>query len=257
MAQVTVETAFNIPLEFEGADFAKRLLAWVIDFGIMVAYSLAVSTMVREWVGFNIAVGLNIVLITIPLICYHPLMENLFNGQSIGKKVFNIRVLNLNGGEPGFGQYILRAATRFFEWPFIFFIGMSHEYLTMIMITCALGLGAVIFVIATKYNQRLGDLIAGTVLVNTSIDLSVKDTIFKNIISDNYKVSFPDVMRLTDADINTIKTVLKSKSSNREGSLISRVAQKVKTALAIDSSLGNREFLETLLDDYNYLATQE
>ena len=51
-------------------------------------------------------------------------------------------------------------------------------------------------------------MIAGTVVVNTKSALTVADTVFMEIEKTGYKVMFPDVMRLSDRDINTIKGVL-------------------------------------------------
>lgn len=46
---------------------------------------------------------------------------------------------------------------------------------------------------------------AGTVIVNTKSALTVADTVFMQINGLDYKVMFPEVMRLSDRDINTIK----------------------------------------------------
>ena len=106
-------------------------------------------------------------------------------------------------------------------------------------------------------NQRLGDLAAGTVVVNTKTNLTIDDTIFKEINTNDYKVTFPTVMRLSDRDINTIKGVVTQAGKNGNYEMCNRVAMKVKDVLKIQTDLYPDQFLEKLLEDYNYLATRE
>ena len=49
----------------------------------------------------------------------------------------------------------------------------------------------------------------------------------------DYKVMFPEVMRLSDRDINTIKTVLMQASKRSNYDMCHRVALKVKEVLKI------------------------
>ena len=64
-------------------------------------------------------------------------------------------------------------------------------------------------------------------------------------------------MRLSDSDINTIKTVLTRSKKNNNIEMCLRVEAKVKEVLSIKSDMYAPDFLEKLLEDYNYLATKE
>ena len=68
---------------------------------------------------------------------------------------------------------------------------------------------------------------------------------------------FPTVMKLSDRDINTIKTVLIQGGKRNNYDMCNRVAMKVKEVLKINTDLYPEQFLEKLLEDYNYLATRE
>lgn len=68
---------------------------------------------------------------------------------------------------------------------------------------------------------------------------------------------FPEVMRLSDRDINTIKGVLTQAAKNNNYEMCKRVSVKIKEVLNIDSNMYVDQFLEKLLEDYNYLATKE
>lgn len=260
MPIIQIATAFNIDLEFEIAEFHKRLLAYCIDFVIMLIYLFSMKYLL--YTGFSLAeenAGLDILVISIPLLLYSLLTELWLNGQTVGKKLMGIRVISLEGGEPTLGQYVLRWITRFFEWPFLFgYIFFSplliYQYT---IITGFFGIVVVIIIAVTAKNQRLGDMIAGTVVVNTRSALTVNDTVFMQVNSSDYKVTFPDVMRLSDRDINTIKSVLTQASKRNNYDMCNRVAGKVREVLNIQTDMHSDQFLEKLLEDYNYLATKE
>ena len=64
-------------------------------------------------------------------------------------------------------------------------------------------------------------------------------------------------MRLSDNDINTIKTILKRGQKTNNLDISRKVESKVKSVLSIESDMAPQDFLEKLLEDYNYLATRE
>jgi uncharacterized RDD family membrane protein YckC len=261
MGIIQITTAFNIDLEFEIAAFHKRLFAYMIDFFILVIYLFSMKYVLYAGFSMNLHdnIGLDILIISLPMLLYSLATELWMNGQTIGKKLMAIRVISLDGGEPTFGQYLLRWVTKFFEWPFLFgYVFFSVEALFgYIIITGLLGIAVVIIITVTQKNQRLGDLAGGTVIVNTRSAMSVADTVFMDVNNENYKVSFPEVMRLSDSDINTIKSVLIQSRKRNNTDMCYRVEAKVKEVLSIRSDLYAPDFLEKLLEDYNYLATKE
>ena len=261
MAIIQISTAFNIDLEFEIAAFHKRLLAYLIDFFILVFFLFSMKWVL--YAGFSVNMkdnmGLDILVISLPMLLYSLTTELWMNGQTIGKKLMFIRVISLDGGEPTLGQFILRWITKFFEWPFFFgYVFFSIDALfAYIISTGLLGIAVVIIITISPKSQRLGDLAAGTVVVDTRSAMSISDTVFMNITEQNYKVMFPEVMRLSDSDINTIKTVLTQSKKRHNLDMSYRVEAKVKEVLGIKSDLYPPDFLEKLLEDYNYLATKE
>lgn len=261
MSSVQINTVFNIDLEFEIAPFHKRLLAYLLDFVLLIIYLYSMKGLLYDGFGLNMStnMGLDIIFISLPMLLYSLFAEVIMNGQTVGKKLMQIRVLSLDGGEPTVGQYILRWITKFFEWPFFFgyIYFSSGDLFVYIIITGILGIAVLIAITLTAKSQRLGDLAAGTVVIDTQTSLTVKDTVFINIKQENYQAMFPEVMRLSDNDINTIKTVVTQARKRRNEDLCKRVEHKVKQVLQIDSTLPTIAFLEKLLEDYNYLATKE
>jgi uncharacterized RDD family membrane protein YckC len=261
MPLIQINTAFNIDLEFEIAEFHKRLLGYIIDYGLLIIYLWCMKALLYG--GFNLqrdgSAGLDILIISLPMFLYSFLCELWMNGQTIGKKIMAIRVISLDGGEPTLGQYMIRWITKFFEWPFLFgYIAFSIENLiAYVFVTALFGVAVVIIIAVTNRNQRLGDLAAGTVVVNTKTKLTIDDTIFMDVSKSDYKVAFADVMRLSDRDINTIKSVLTQANKSGNYDMCNRVAMKVMEVLKVQTSMYPEQFLEKLLEDYNYLATKE
>jgi len=258
MPVIKIATPFNIDIEFELAEFHKRLLAYIIDFFLLIIYMLS---MLYLWFGgFKVGeggIGFVILVVLIPMLFYTMAAELLMGGQTIGKKILKIKVVSLDGGEPSMGQVMLRWFMRFYEWGFIIFSlfwfnpFMGIGFLLMGSVT------SIIIMVSSKRGQRLGDIVAGTVVVNTKTSLSVHDTIFMNVTQPDYKVSFPEVMRLSDRDINTVKNVLMQAKRSNNYDMCNRVAFKVQEVLKIPSDMYAMDFLEKIMADYNYLATRE
>lgn len=262
MHPVAVSTPFNIDLEFEIAAFHKRLLAWFADLVVLLFYAKGMKLFLSQ--SFfssdnHYPVGLDLFLVTIPMLVYHLVMESVFQGQSLGKKLLGIRVISLQGGEPNIGQYLLRWIFRIWEWPLVFGFVEMHTggVYFQVLATGLLGLFVVIVIAVTNKSQRLGDLAAGTTVVETRNYYSLEDTLFLELPGEDYKVMFPEVMKLSDRDINAIKAVVQQAVSSRRFETAYRVADKVKNVLQIQSDLDITDFLEKLLADYNYLATKE
>jgi uncharacterized RDD family membrane protein YckC len=262
MHPVAVSTPFNIDLEFEIAAFHKRLFAWFADLAILLFYAKGMKIFLSD--SFTSAtqqypVGLDIFLVTVPMLFYHLVMESVFQGQSLGKKIAGIRVISLEGGEPDIGQYVIRWAFRIWEWPLVFGFVQMHSVgiYFQLLATGLSGLLVVIIIAVTNKSQRLGDLAAGTTVVETRYNYSLEDTFFLDVSKDDYQVQFPEVMKLSDRDINAIKTVLRQAKITRRYDTAERIAIKIKDVLKVESPMDVHEFLEKLLSDYNYLATRE
>ncbi|MEO7802138.1 MAG: RDD family protein [Ginsengibacter sp.] len=264
MSVVQIPTPFNVDLEFETAELQKRILAYLIDFFILLGYFFIMK--IIYYGGFDVSmstlksrIGIDILTISLPMLLYSLVCEILLHGQTLGKKAMGIRVLNVEGGEPSIGQYIIRWMFKAFEWPFLFgYTFFSRESIIVYsFITGFLGLLVVLIIAITKKHQRLGDVAANTVIVNTKTNLSVNDTIFMNITINDYKVLFPEVLKLTDRDINTIKAVVNQFYKTHNSATCNRVASKIKEVLKVQTNLYDIEFLEKLLEDYNFLATKD
>ncbi|MFT3936144.1 MAG: RDD family protein [Chitinophagaceae bacterium] len=264
MSSVQIATPFNLSLDFEIAALHKRIFAYCIDLLIMVIYGWVMGNFVydssvsdfTETTGTT--AGWSILIISVPLLLYAVVCEIAMHGQTVGKKVMDIRVMNLYGGEPSLSQYITRWIFRFFEWPLVFGV-VFPKFLIIYQLLFMVfpGVAVIIIIAVTPKNQRLGDLAASTVLVKTRINTSISDTVFQEVDYNNYQLMFPQVMQLSDRDINTIKSVISNGYKKSSQDLAIRTAERVKSALKIETDTDAYIFLDKLLQDYNYLATKE
>ncbi|TAD86823.1 MAG: RDD family protein [Bacteroidetes bacterium] len=262
MSAVWVSTPFNIDLEFEIAPFYKRLLAWVSDLAVLLVYATGMKSFVLDNLVFDgqkYPLGIDLLLVSVPMLLYPFFMEVSLQGQTLGKRLMKIRVISLEGGEPNMGQYVMRWIFRFWEWPLVFGYVAIAEWTVIgqVISSVLFGLFVAIVVAVSPKNQRLGDMAAGTTVVSVSHAFTLSDTVFQNVATPNYKVSHPEVMRLSDRDINAVKGVITQYQRTGQYETAHRVANKIKTVLSIQSDKDVNVFLETLLADYNYLATKD
>ncbi len=250
MPLVKLNTGFNIEVEFAITPFHKRLFSWIIDFVVILSYSLLMRKLFlsidedREWI---------FVLAGLPPLFYHLICELAMNGQSIGKKALAIKVITLDGGQPSLSQYLIRWSFRLADFPIWLLGAIIYSELPG---WCAIFLFAgIACVIATPYTQRIGDLVAGTIIIDTKTRTSWEDTVFTELES-NYKPRFPQVMQLTDKDINTLKSIIGTVQKKNDYDLSMRIGERIKSKLHIESDQDSLDFLETLLKDYNYYATK-
>ncbi len=258
MSSIQINTPFNLALDFEVAALHKRIFAYLADLAILVIYSWGM----RQFLYSIIEVrhnwlGIDIILVSMPMLLYALVCEVTMHGQSLGKKLLGIRVMSLEGGEPTISQYLLRWATRFFEWPLVFgFVLPGYLVIYQVFSVGFFGIFVLIIIAVSKSYQRLGDLAAGTVVVDTKIKTYLHETVFLDINHNEHTVLFPEVMKMQDRDINTIKAILDAATKKGDYKLAAAAADKIKNHLKIESDLSAFEFLEAVLLDYNYLSTK-
>lgn len=270
MPVVRVPTNFNIDVDFQIPEFYKRLLSLFIDYAIVIIFASVMSSMVDYFftpysssdAWYNWRFG-KIAVVYGPVLFYFPVTEILLNGKTLGKKWLGIQVINENGGRAGISQLLIRWLMR--ETWFIFIWGMSEYYkavngetaeaIFLSLIVIIYFITEIILVVSSKKGQRIGDILAKTILVDVRQKSDISDTVFQEV-ADSYKPSFPEIMRLSDKDINAIKTILET--ARRKGDLEMAETAKIKitTYLKIESNMPAFDFLEVLLKDYNYLSVK-
>jgi uncharacterized RDD family membrane protein YckC len=144
-----IVTPENVRFEFELAGVASRALSWALDFVVMAVLTLAAILIVLPMsaVFGGLAMALYFVLAFLVQWGYGALTEWGWAGQTLGKRVVGLRVLQTSGARLTFLQAVTRNLVRIVDiLPLLYFVG---------------GLAAVM----DRHGRRLGDLVAGTVVV--------------------------------------------------------------------------------------------
>jgi uncharacterized RDD family membrane protein YckC len=242
MNTISITTSQNIELEYDLGSLGDRIIGRILDFLVLFAYGIIIFVII-EYGNLGRAEDgdrwLLILLIALPIVFYDLLFEIFLNGQSIGKKIMGIKVISLNGNQASLSQYLIRWLFRIVDF------------------SLTGSLVALITVAATEKKQRLGDIVAGTVLVKTKPRIQISDTIFHAVNEDDHQVTYPEVINLRDQDVQLIKEILKSVTQSGNTLLAFQAQQKVEQVLNIRSKhTDSKSFLNTVLIDYNYLTSE-
>lgn len=246
---IEVQTTQNVTIDYETAGLGKRILGYLIDFVILVLWIIGCIWILSITSSFgmdavfagDVGAIFIFILIFTPIIFYDLLFEILNDGQSPGKMLMKIKVVNIDGTTPSTSSFLIRWLFRLVDF------SMTEGFLGVIMIA------------VTKKSQRLGDLLAGTTVIdlklnNRNRELSITDLDFH----EDYKVSYVDVLdRLSDKDIQTITSIIEDRRMRDSDYFNQRLADRIKTITGYIYDGPDRVFLKKIVSDYNYLAVQE
>lgn len=241
MESIRIQTHQHLELSIPLAGFADRMLGYLLDFLFQIVlviflliFGFAVNFLFQ---GDFFIVLAGSVIFLIP-IGYPLLFESIMNGQTPGKRIMKTRVVKLDGSQAGFGSYLMRSILVPVDFMFTW------------------GAGAVLSFFLSSRGQRIGDLAAGT----TVIQLSAEDSslaVLSPVVPEGYQVTYSEAERLEETDVDLIKDVLYNteKIESREVLIRLQVALKAKLEkkLNISSTSIPESFLRTILRDHYYL----
>lgn len=232
---VNIRTTQNVAIDYQTAGLAERIGAYLIDAVLIIAYLITISWLL---VRLGINSQWTFIGMYLPAFFYHLICEIGFNGQSVGKKQLNIKVVRLDGSPATIGGYILRWILRPID------IGIFS------------GAIAVIVIAMSGKGQRLGDMAAGTTVIKMGGKVNVTSHQLIKNLNHEYKPVFTEARHLSDEEANIIKEALKVNKEQANLQPAVAVTQKVKEHLNIESDLPPIKFLYTVLKDYNYFTSQ-
>jgi uncharacterized RDD family membrane protein YckC len=235
---LVIQTAQNVDLAFSPAGLGERMMAWFIDFLLGVGYFFLLM-----WLEAPAAGTAATLILMSPLLLYHLLCEVLFEGQTAGKRLLQIQVSRVDGAPPTLGQYLLRWIFRFVDVSF------------------TSGVVAVVAIAATSRSQRLGDVVAGTVVVRRKRRVRIDEVLYPTPARDAVPL-FPQAGLLADADIQTIRAVLVRMRREPRSASALRLGHRAKDA--VERRLGlarvaipTDEFLSSVVADYTAAHDRE
>ena len=149
-------TGEAVAVEIRPAAVPSRLLAGVIDSLIQLVLFFAVSIIagaVSSSVSSAATAAITIVLFVTVSVGYPVILESLLRGRTPGKMALGLRVVRDDGGPIGFRHAFVRGLTgAFLERPGVTFY-----------------MGAIFTMLLNGNGKRIGDLLAGTVVVQERV----------------------------------------------------------------------------------------
>jgi uncharacterized RDD family membrane protein YckC len=244
MKTIDFTTAQHVRIEYDLASTGARVLASFIDVFAFLVYSLIMSailgvSLISTELGTQEVVYL--LLLRIPWFFYSPVIEYLTRGQSLGKFALGIRVVSLNGENAGMREYFTR-------WIF-----------RVIDIWFGFGFLAILFSSTSERSQRMGDVMANTVVIRKK---SSQNYTLRNVLAiksqDNYQTTYDHVIHFTDEDMmlikNTIQRVEQHPSPATKQFAVELAHQTARSIGLPETPAKKLEFLRTVLMDYVVLT---
>jgi len=242
MSELSINTTQNVKINFIAASVGERLGAFFIDLFIIICYITALSIILFDWLQLDrLMVNLDgwsrgaiFLMLYSPVIVYSLVLESVFEGQSLGKKLLKIKVVKIDGYQAGFGDYLIRWFFRVIDF-FTFF-----------------GLPALISVITSQKSQRLGDMAAGTAVITLKNKINISHTILEEI-GESYVPTYPLVIKLSDNDMRIIKETFQKAAAKNDHEVIYKLVAKIESVTGIKNQSGNNsDFVRVILKDYNF-----
>jgi uncharacterized RDD family membrane protein YckC len=151
-----VDSVTGVPLDLAIAGPGGRSFAFIIDFHIralfFIAWVFGFSLLAKPYLESGEEPPMWLIWLwglppTLVFLLYHPVLEILMAGRTPGKRWAGIRIVTTEGMVPGAGSIVVRNLFRLVDsLPAMYVVGLAAT-------------------IATRRNQRIGDLAAGTVLI--------------------------------------------------------------------------------------------
>lgn len=234
MANLQINTTQNVKINFTSAGVGERILAFIIDWAIKIGYMTMLSWTVGAYDNMDdwSQIAINTVL-SFPVMFYTVTLESFLNGQTIGKKALKIKVVKIDGFQASLSDYVVRWFFRIVDI-YLFFLGFF-------------------VIIFNKKSQRIGDMAAGTGVINLRDSVTIKHTILENLVED-YKPTYPNVIKLSDNDARIIKDTFISAKASKDYTTLIKLRNKLVEVVGIKEikQKTDIEFIDVILKDYNY-----
>lgn len=240
---LNIDTPEQIALEFPLAGIGSRFLAIFIDSLLQIVFFLAViliaaftvAALQDLWVSLSSLSNFMgaIVLLLVPFCLYwgyYATFEIIWRGQTPGKRVAGIRVIHQTGRPMTAVEAIGRNLMRGVDFlPTMYAIGL-------------------ITMICNKENKRLGDFVAGTIVVH---DKNIENVQTGWSEKENTISAVPEITKLSSEELVLIETFL-SRRYELEYNVRTATAQQIaglvqqKTGIEKGIDQSAEDFLESV-----------
>ncbi len=193
-----VDTPERVRFRFRLAGPGRRGIAWIVDGAIRLAFLalvgavLAPLMIVTEIRGFGI--GALLVVIFLLEWGYGAVFETLLSGRTPGKMLLSLRVVREDGAPGRLPDFLLRNLLR------------AADYLPGMFV---IGLGTMLI---DRKLRRIGDLVAGTVVVIEQRGRVLADVAIDPPVSDTERQALPARVALSREEVGLIEELLRRRA---------------------------------------------
>jgi uncharacterized RDD family membrane protein YckC len=243
MQTIKITTSQNIDIDYEVAGLGERILARLIDIGILALLffvGMFAGGIAGAFADSQAFLVISLIAYGVIFVFYDLAFEIFMNGQSIGKRIMKIKVISLDGSQPRVGQYLLRWLFRIVDF-----------------VLLEPGMVALVVAAVSEKPQRVGDIVAGTMLIRTAPRTQMDSIVFMPAY-DGYQPVFKEAGQLNDRDIELIHEVISTYTKTGNNVVVYNMALRVKEHLNITPPNGMNDmlFLQTIIKDYNHISAQ-
>ena len=245
MVELQINTTQNVNINFTAASVGERILAYVIDWLIKIAYLVVIFQILFNLLGIderfkdmdNWSIIATLLLFYLPVMFYSLVFETILDGQTIGKRILRIKVVKIDGYQASLADFVVR-------W-----------FFRIVDLNIMSGVIALIAIVTSPKNQRLGDMTAGTAVISLRNNVNINHTILEDI-NEDYKPTYPNVIRLSDNDARIIKDTFQLARKSRDYKTMVKLREKIIEVVEIKEvgQSNDVEFIKTILKDYNYFT---
>ena len=239
MSEANIITGQYVQISQSPASLGERIIAQIIDSFLIICYLVGVSLLIAKFSSFHSSNDFFfLIAVYLPALFYHFLMELFNHGQSVGKMVMRIRVVKKDGTTPGIGDFFMRWLLQLVD------LGFS-------------GVGALVILIS-KNSQRLGDLAAGTMVIQLNDYRKIQVSLDEfSYLDRKYKPVYPQAEDLSLNQLDVIQRTLNSEYGYERERRIASLAAKVREHLKIsDTNTADEKFLYTIVRDYQHFTLE-
>ena len=242
MSELSITTTQNVTINFSAASVGHRMLGYILDLLVKAAYVVVIWGIFFYYLGINQQMtGLDnwsyyaiIILVYSPVIFYSLIFESILEGQTIGKRLLQMKVVKIDGYQASFGDYLMR-------WLF-----------RIIDVNLSSGVIGLIAMITSSKTQRLGDMTAGTAVISLKNDININHTILEEV-DTTYVPTYPLVIKLSDNDARIIKETFNVAVTKRDYATLIKLRNKIEEVTGVKNISGNdTDFIRTILKDYSF-----
>ena len=245
-----ISTVQNVNIYFNIANVGKRILGMLLDRLFIFAYIFVMllilfflilnspEDLFNNDISFPIVMYL--ILVILPYFFYFLLFPIFMQGQTPGKRIVGTRIVKEDGSEAGFGTFFVRWLLNIID-------------IELLMAVTLVPVGLIVMLV-TKKRQRIADLVAKTVVINTKVTNVSQRPDFAQL-AEEYNPVFLQVLLLSDSDVRIIRESLARAKRNQNVEILQKLRQKIEDTInETKPEMTDEQYIDAVLKDYRFFA---